>query len=198
MNYGEQLAYWYLRLNGFFPLSSFVVHRSSAVQYTSDIDVLAIRAPYVYEEIGGQHDDWDRGIASELGFGHWIGLVCEVKTGQFDRTTLFRQEYLRYAVGRLGLVESQRIPRVLEELANRPLIILDDNTTICKLLISSQEMRSSTFVARTLANAEDFLAERVRRYPQEKFADRMFFPSQLFQFVIAQVHREIERRTTAG
>ncbi len=26
MNYGETLAYWYLRLNGFFPLRNFVLH----------------------------------------------------------------------------------------------------------------------------------------------------------------------------
>jgi hypothetical protein len=26
MNSSEELAYWYLRLNGFFPLTNFVVH----------------------------------------------------------------------------------------------------------------------------------------------------------------------------
>jgi hypothetical protein len=31
MNHGEELVYWYLRLNGFFPLSNFVVHKSSQV-----------------------------------------------------------------------------------------------------------------------------------------------------------------------
>ncbi len=28
MNYAETLAYWYLRLNGFFPLKNFVLHSS--------------------------------------------------------------------------------------------------------------------------------------------------------------------------
>lgn len=42
MNYGEELAYWYLRFNGFFPISNFVVHRSSGIKRTSDVDVLAV------------------------------------------------------------------------------------------------------------------------------------------------------------
>lgn len=32
MNYGETLAYWYLRLNGFFLLNNFVVHRTPGNQ----------------------------------------------------------------------------------------------------------------------------------------------------------------------
>jgi hypothetical protein len=50
------------------------------------------------------------------------------------------------------------------------------------------------YFSRTLSQVEDFLAARVRRYPAEKYASRMFFPSQMFQFIIAQVHSEIERR----
>lgn len=39
-NYGEERAYWYLRLNGFFPLSNFVVHKDEMVQYRADVDLL--------------------------------------------------------------------------------------------------------------------------------------------------------------
>ena len=60
MNYGETLVYWYLRLNGFFPLTNFVIHKSDGVMYSSDCDILAIRPPLVFEEIGGQADDWDQ------------------------------------------------------------------------------------------------------------------------------------------
>ena len=27
MNFAEELVYWYLRLNGFFPITNFVLHR---------------------------------------------------------------------------------------------------------------------------------------------------------------------------
>ncbi len=194
MNYGEELAYWYLRLNGFFLLSNFVVHRSDGVRYTSDIDVFAIRPPYVFEPVGGQPDDWDKNLASELKFGRLIGVICEVKTGVFDKTKLFQQKHLQYAVGRLGLVDPAQVPSVVAALNETPLLDINNTITLCKLLICSQEEKSKAYITRTLATAEDFLAERVRRFPQEKYADRMFFSSQLFQFVIAQVHREIERR----
>lgn len=57
MNWSEELTSWYLRLNGFFPLTNFVVHRQQNVLYRSDIDVLAVRPPHVFEEIGGQEYD---------------------------------------------------------------------------------------------------------------------------------------------
>lgn len=84
MNYAETLAYWYLRLNGFFPLKNFVLHssrreerlgREGAEQNEgyipgADCDLIAVRFPHVYEEIGGQprqeeaiednEGDWDK------------------------------------------------------------------------------------------------------------------------------------------
>ena len=60
MNFGETLAYWYLRLNGFFPLSNLVLHRyPSALEYSADCDLLALRLPHTFEDVGGQGDDWD-------------------------------------------------------------------------------------------------------------------------------------------
>jgi hypothetical protein len=54
MNYGETLTYWYLRLNGFIPMRNFVLHRANIEgQAAADTDLLAVRFPHVYEEIGG-------------------------------------------------------------------------------------------------------------------------------------------------
>ena len=198
MNYGEEVASLYLRLNGFFLLPNFVIHRSSRVRFTSDADLLAIRTPHVYEEIGGNDGDWDPFLASRLMFGRSIGVICEVKTGAFDEAKLFRRQYVQYAVGRLGLIERERISQVTDELITKPLIEIDRTGVICKLLICDKERESEAYINRGLAAAEQFLADRVSRYPQEKFADRMFFPSKLFQFVIAQVHREIEKRASAA
>jgi hypothetical protein len=194
MNYGEELAYWYLRLNGFFPLSNFVVHRSASIRYTSDIDVLAVRPPHVYEEVGGRPEDWDADLAKRLGFGRLIGIICEVKTGGFDEAKLFREEYLAYAIGRLGLAEPGRAKQIVSDLAERAWVKFEDNSLVAKLFLCSKVHESPRYFTRTLAAIEDFLADRVRRYPLEKYADRMFFPSQLFQTIIEQVHRAIERR----
>lgn len=194
MNYGEDLAYWYLRLNGFFPITNFVVHRSPGVEYSSDIDVLAVRTPYVHEEIGGQSHDWDQYLAACLRFGRSIGLICEVKTGAYEVDKLFRHEYVQYAVGRLGLADQATTENVVATLRDSPLVEIDGGAVIAKLFVSTEEHKDGPFLTRTLGQVEDFIEERVRRYPAEKYAARMFFPPGVFQQLIAQVHRAIAGR----
>src|SRR5258706_8881760 len=86
MNYGETLAYWYLRLNGFIPMRNFVLHplRGAENKQAADSDLLAVRFPHVYEEIGGQPNDWDDRL-KDWGFlleKELIGLIVEVKTSK--------------------------------------------------------------------------------------------------------------------
>lgn len=84
MNYSESLTYWYLRLNGFFPLSNLVLHRWNIGNHPSaDTDLLAIRFPRVFEQIGGQQDDWDqqRFIGWGLRLDEPLALIVEVKSG---------------------------------------------------------------------------------------------------------------------
>ncbi len=83
MNYSETLAYWYLRLNGFIPLRNFVLHplRGAENKQAADSDLLAVRFPHVYEETGGQPNDWDHRL-KDWGFlpeQEVISLIIEVK-----------------------------------------------------------------------------------------------------------------------
>lgn len=190
MNYGEELGYWYLRLNGFFPVSNFVVHRTEGVEYRSDVDVLAVRTPYIFEDVGGQHHDWDPFLVEQLEFGKQIGLVCEVKTGQFARADLFPSNSMRTSVGRLGLVPVNRIDELGNALSSAALIRPTESVVLAKLLISPHELNNANFLSRTVGQVEDFILNRVRDYSDEKFASRMFFPSPMFQLLIAQVRRE--------
>ncbi|KJV07117.1 hypothetical protein [Methylocucumis oryzae] len=194
MNYAEELAYWYLRLNGFFPISNFVVHKSSLVSHTSDIDLLAIRPPFVYEEVGGQPQDWDAYLTGKLDFNRLIGVVCEVKSGSFEDEKLFRSDHLRYTLSRLGLVSPKNIEQALAGLSQSATLEVDGGTLVAKLLASSTEGRDGPYLSRSLSQMEDFLAERVNRYQVRKYGDRMFFPSNMFQLIIAQVHRQIAQR----
>lgn len=67
-NYGETVAYWYLRLNGFFPLTRFVLHRNEeTIAHSADCDLLAIRMPHTYEVVGGNKIDWDNDRFEEWG-----------------------------------------------------------------------------------------------------------------------------------
>lgn len=194
MNYGEEIAYWYLRLNGFFPITNFVIHRSARITHTSECDVLALRMPYVYEDIGGKPEDWDSDLADQLGFDQVIGVVCEVKTSEYELSRVFRPEYVRYAVGRLGIVPQDNIPVLSEALNGKAMIETDAGHRICKLLIANERRESEAFIFRSLNHAEDFISDRVRKYPSEKHADRMYFGSELFQYTIHRIHKERQQR----
>jgi hypothetical protein len=194
MNYGEELAYWYLRLNGFFPITNFVLHRGEQLQHNADVDVLAIRAPHVFEPVGGTLDDWDPYLCDQLAFDGFIGVICEVKTGAFEEGRLFRDDYVRYALPRLGLVPSDQSDVVLALLSLAPVAQAADDVQITKLLVTSQASQGGCFLSRTLAQLEDFIVQRVKRYPTEKYGARLFFGSPLLQHLIDRVHREIQER----
>src|ERR1700722_20447592 len=85
MNYAETMTYWYLRLNGFFPLTRFVLHDyREDRRFSADCDLLGIRPPYVHEDIGGQTDDWDRALFQVVGLeeADTAAVIVEAKGGR--------------------------------------------------------------------------------------------------------------------
>lgn len=192
MNYGEEHAYWYLRLNGFFPLQNFVVHRHGRNEHRSDVDVLAVRPPLVYEEIGGQQDDWDQFLAEHVPLDRVLGVICEVKTGAFKADELFAHRNLIGATQRIGLLA----PTACEAAANKLMAdssIQLEQGTIFKLLVSEQPS-NGPYLNRTIDDIRNFLRWRIKRYPNEKFASRLFFPSTLLQETISAVAHPPDRR----
>jgi hypothetical protein len=196
INYGEDIAYWYLRLNGFFPLSNFVLHRVEKDEHTSDVDLLAIRPPYPFERIGGRVGDRDPWLFDLVGQTGTVGIVCEVKTGEHTEADLFRVEYLRIAVERLGLFPEAEVDAVVDDLADAPLIPRA-GVTVAKLLIATKPCRSKRCLQLRLDDAEDFLDRRADRYLDPKVADRMFFPTGVFQFVINRARRRAAEKARA-
>lgn len=190
LNYGEELAYWYLRLNGFFPIRDFVVHRVGDAKRASDCDLLALRSPLVYEEIGGNRHDWEPELLETLCFDKKLyGVICEVKTGAFETKRLFPRRKVEYLIGRLGLFPREEIGKVAAALDEHGVVDYD-GIGICKLLITASHKFEGVFIHRSLQAVREFIKERVRNYPKEKFADRLFFPSELFQYLIDEVGRE--------
>jgi hypothetical protein len=193
MNFGEELAYWYLRLNGFFPLPNFALHRyDKEHKLYADADLLAVRWPHVYEEIGGQDCDWD----SER-FDTWglnlrngvTGLIVEVKTGEYsskDIATAFHKDRLLYAVRRLGFWNEEGAKTAVEALSSSSTYSAS-NMTVGKLLIAVTPSDGAPPVAYRsldLSDVEKFIIERMQKYKDPKWASRFFFPSDLMQYLI--------------
>lgn len=145
MNYAEQLASWYLRLNGFLLLPNFVLHKlelrqegvANPLASTSDTDLLAIRHPYVFEDIGGQAHDWDAsGMMDHLRAGipahersddlqsllepeKPVGLIVEVKGGSTRPTPRLHDVQVLRGVRRLGMLPADPGTEAAAELTRR-------------------------------------------------------------------------------
>lgn len=53
LNRAEMISTLYLRLNGFFLVENFVAHRSHGRGHSSEIDLLGLRPPRVYQYLSG-------------------------------------------------------------------------------------------------------------------------------------------------
>ena len=182
-NNGEKIVYWYLRLNGFFPLENFVIHRTQDIKYPSDVDVIAVRFPYVFEEVGGQSEDWDRTLLDLFDPTLPIGLLAEVKTGRVNVREIFRPHNISYAGGRFGFVEDPAELR--EPVSQNAYFVEPGKFQIAKILFSNRDhVQSDQFFHISLTHARSFLQTRIRKYPKEKFQDRLHFNSDLIQDLI--------------
>ena len=194
-NYGEARAYWYLRLNGFFPLNNFVVHKDSVVRHRADVDLLGVRPPHVFEEVGGQQDDWDPALRHKFDLSQTLAWICEVKTGRFDEKKLFRPDIVGRAVRRLGLVRLEEADTVVDTLLETATATATATATLgavtfAKVLFSAEPRADGPYLNIPEAHIDKFVEGRIRRYPYEKYKSRMFFPSDLFQDAIRRVYRQ--------
>ncbi|HEX5002157.1 MAG TPA: hypothetical protein VFW78_06650 [Bacteroidia bacterium] len=189
MNYGETNAYWYLRLNGFFLIENFVVHRTAEITHSSDIDLLGLRLPYVFEEVGGQNNDWDEELLAELNPDLMTGIICEVKTGSFNEDDLFRKKYLHYCLDRFGFMPelSVHTDQVFE---NKVSVIEFEGRRfqILKLFVSNSEAKRLDFLQLRIKHLRQFIENRIQKYSQQKWQDRLFFQSEFLGEHIDRQH----------
>lgn len=209
-NFGEALTYWYLRLNGFFPLSDLVLHRYNGT-HNADIDLLALRLPHTYERIGGLAADldtrfqmpWERG-GMELK-GRTVGLIVQVKTGDVSPGDLnegldraFSPERLLIGVQRLGILSPTEAAIAIDALRHRRSTEFppssrvqtprDDFTNKCgrivaKILVTEEERPNMPgYFAWNLVQMSEFIVNRFERL-QDKDGGRLFFPSDLIQYL---------------
>lgn len=114
--HSEQLAYWYLRLNGFLTIANFIVHPDQGNRQETDVDVLGVRFPYRAENL-------DRPMKDDIHFSRireksYIA-IAEVKTARCDLngpwTNPERRNMLRVlrAVGAFPKQESEIVAQAL-------------------------------------------------------------------------------------
>jgi hypothetical protein len=190
MNYGETLAYWYLRLNGFFPLRNFVHHMPDDRDDRGDCDLVAVRFPHVSEEVGGAAGDFD-----EQRFALWglplpppntpVALIVQVKTGERadHGERAFGDARVKGALQRIGLWPAEVVTQLAHDL-KRAAHTASDNARVGKLLIASHPCNHpAVHFTMSMNDAAKFIRARFDRYRDAKAADRLFFNDELIQFL---------------
>ena len=200
MNYGEELGYWYLRLNGFFVVRNFVMHKNVAsrnVDYksmsTADIDLLALRPPFVSETIGNKFakdthwcDLFSKYYADKT--GSWtraVALIVEVKTGGVDDLQFFAKDRLKHALRRLGVAKyDASFEQLVAELTEKESVEISD-WTVAKLLIyprKEKNLPQGKYLKIDLTEVCRFIEERLdpSNYPEK--GNSFLLPSDLIQF----------------
>lgn len=190
MNFGEAIAYWYLRLNGFFPLVNFVLHRHEHFSHNADADLLAVRFPFVAEPIGGQDEDWDHSRFNDWGLAHReniVCIICEVKTGRVTSSAIrrsFSVERLRIALQRFGVHPPETLNTIAGQLGDDA-VTTQGHITYAKLLIAGDDSNLGAVPCCRISLQEsvDFIRGRMAKYRNSKQASRMFFPGDLVQYL---------------
>lgn len=211
-NYAETLAYWYLRLNGFFPLNRFVLHPKERGERAygelaqgADHDLLALRPPGVFEEVGGQPNDWDDRLFRALGVHPdvtTVGLVVQVKGGDSpaEPGPAFQEDRLDYAVKRLGMLGSNDYVKadVVQALTRHAKYELSNpsggppHIVVAKLVIGGcfngagdEPQFHDGYFSMSLRHAVTIIKKRVEEdWKTRKQGDWDHFPGDLIQFLI--------------
>ena len=193
-NFGEELAYWYLRLNGFFLIDDFVLHSADLESSQSaDADVIGIRNPFTVEMIG-MHEDEDiclnllrlePAIKTKT-----VVVISEIKTSpQRQPILLEREDRLKYIVKRTGLFESKVIDEVSNHLFENN-FYSNEKITILKIIFSQFNYENDRFHCLQLSYIDQYIKEKFLKYLNSKDNTKHLFPSTLMQYLIWRIKEE--------
>lgn len=183
VNFGERIAYWYLRLQGFLLAENYVLHRSQGIKRTADADLIAIRLRHSRERIGEVDLEGHRDFLHEISASaKHVCVIAQVKTGPTRRVRgAFDTDRLRYCLQFMGPIPEGELDAVLGALAKQPIVLAND-WVVAKVLFA-EEPDSRLAVNVPLDDAVAFIERRLERHKHQKVPDRLSFPDELMQFL---------------
>lgn len=112
----EQLAYWYLRLNGFLTIQNFIVHPDKGVEQRTDADIIGVRFPYRAElqQVRMRDDELFAKVKDKP-----FVVIAEVKRNICDLNgpwTEPQKENLQRVLRALGMFPSHEIETAAREI----------------------------------------------------------------------------------
>ena len=214
-NYAEKITYWYLRFNGFFPLTNFVLHKETnrgklaipggPLEHSADTDIIAIRMPYTDEVFGGKCSVDENIFGSskiELD-GMYCAIICEVKGGRSVTEANFansqNKRRLRRAIKRIGFLQHKdktsedKISEIAKSIASTGQFIDGDKRIYLRLVADRNSVGGNIngiegkFIS--LQDMDIFIESRIRNF-NVKDKDWNFFADGYIQYKIWKVRSE--------
>jgi hypothetical protein len=192
MNYAEEFAYWYLRLNGFFTITNFVLHNKHG-----DTDILGIRPPNAAEFVNGKRLKEDDVLLALFGksgcniYRDYACIIAEVKGGknpvsQKEIREKFDLETIKYALKRIGLFKLSEVDKAAEALNKAKYLTLENAFSTHKILFAHEDVFRSkedgTFSFVSIEQMVKFIESRMGM--DFKIQDWALFNSNLIQQMI--------------
>lgn len=166
----ENLAYWYLRLNGFLTITNFVVHPDRGRDQRTDVDVLGIRFPYREELVEDTVID-DPAIAPNLGKPYLI--LAEVTAGRCKLNGPWTRESdgnMQRVLRAVGVVPLNQIEQVARKLYKQG--VADESQIRVSLACLGRErdpaLRLGAVPQIIWAEVLSFISDRFKRYRKIK------------------------------
>jgi hypothetical protein len=178
-NFADRIAYWYMRLNGFFMVENFV-HHETIERRGADADILAIRLPHARESIGSREvpcDDW----RTRFRFGleeRPLAVIVQVKGGGGDTRAAFSEDRLRDAARRFGAFDDGACDLIAK--STQPDVLVND-WRVAKLVVGIHAVDHVHFLA--LEDAWAFMRQRFQLFQDRKRGDWDHLPDTLVQLL---------------
>jgi hypothetical protein len=122
-NRAEEVAAWYFRLNGFFLLPAFVVHKDNRADYPrTEADLLGLRLRYSAEYIKKQRlkdDERVQRMCKVKGKPYNMALMAEVKAGDCSINGPWSnpdQRNMQYAIERCGFADPNQVETIADSM----------------------------------------------------------------------------------
>lgn len=144
----DELAYWYLRLNGFLTTVNFVVHPDIGGSQRTDVDILGVRFPFRSELVINPMEDDARVINARM---RPTILIAEVKRGRCGLN------------GPWTNLEGENMERVVRSIG---LVAIEDVRTVSSALYTAGFWEDKAYHLSLACFGSDTSASVSERYPR--------------------------------
>lgn len=144
----ELVASWYLRFNGYCPLTSFILHDAGATKQPggqiTDADILALRLPHTREIIkgSGKHIEIRTDPRLDVRRGITDFIIAEVSSEECKFDQIYKNsntkklEFLEYCLTRFGYWPPKAVSRICKDLSLGKYTLSDERRRIRLRLFS--------------------------------------------------------------